>query len=220
MVDEESSLCVLGLHLLPLFIGCKRLDAWRRRRGVDCMFSSLAQPLCLQAAGGGGGGGRARDVKPDLPHSSPSTALASPSLPPEPCQRASQTTLLSTVIRSSSSSNLPDWKQLSEREEREEKEKKGEEWKRKRENSQCGPQDWKHSQESEKWEQVDRAEEGETQEGPGKQRRDKEKWEQRRTLHSRKKKMKKVACGWRWMKTNHWRWSSGQRVRSKTCKDL
>lgn len=58
---EESSLCALSSHLLPLFIcteaGRMEGEGGRRRR-VDCMFSSLAQPLCLQAAGGRGGGGR------------------------------------------------------------------------------------------------------------------------------------------------------------------
>lgn len=69
-------LCALSSHLLPLFI-CR---GWPRGEGsrLDCMFSSPAQPLCLQAAGGGGGGSEADagDVKPDLlPSLLPSSLL-------------------------------------------------------------------------------------------------------------------------------------------------
>lgn len=73
---EESSLCALSSHLLPLFIcteaGRMEGEEGRRRSRVDCMFSSLAQPLCLQAAGGEKRRearqteGSAGDVKPDL----------------------------------------------------------------------------------------------------------------------------------------------------------
>lgn len=41
------------------FIYCLYLSAVLQREpartGLDCMFSSAAQPLCLQVAGGGGG---------------------------------------------------------------------------------------------------------------------------------------------------------------------
>lgn len=114
---EELSLCALSSHLLPLFICCaaaERLDVWRGgERGVDCMFSSPVQPLCLQAAWVKRRRGRearqteesAGDVKPDLlPY------LLPPSLHPS----STSTTATSPESLRDSRSNLilglRDWK--------------------------------------------------------------------------------------------------------------
>lgn len=90
---EESSLCVLGYHLLPLFICCaaaERLKEWGReggRGGLDCMFSSGSATLS-PGCWGRGGGGRPGRQRRALEMWNLISSLTSSSFPPPPSSAA------------------------------------------------------------------------------------------------------------------------------------